>query len=93
MPALMLAPGVHQLQVFDPVVSPVVIEVVDTFGRLQDPAEVPFHHKAVFFVVPMRVRLWMTWGPDENVASAAEHSAAAPFRIALANIGRQLAWA
>ena len=55
----MLGPGVHQLQVFDPVVGPVVIEVVNAFGRLQNSAEVLLHHKAVLFVVATRVRLWV----------------------------------
>jgi hypothetical protein len=79
----------HNLQVRDPVVCPVPVDVVDELGGVEHPTKVLSHHEPMLTNVPVRRRHRMAGHVTPNVpVYGVDVSAARPVRVLIARQGR-----
>jgi hypothetical protein len=75
--------GIEKFQVFDSVVRPDSIDVVNNLCRLQVSAKAGLHHQAVFEIVATFASSWMIGGSNLDVAVSGLYSSL-PTRIVFA---------
>ena len=72
----------HQFKVFDPVVRPVAVDVVNNLGRIEYPAKVFAHDKSVFANVAVWLGQRVFWHVKPNIpVIRIDVSSARPIRI------------